>query len=375
MDKPKEEKTESATAAAREATHPRIKVWTRLLTKAEKDPFSVLRDKRCLRPHFVEKFFELCDAKVLAAPLEAKDFVEAAAQLAAKTEVRHHAVRVTDLLIHACINVGGFEQAAEFLEEFRELACGCCRPCTSLWLRRKGDYLLETRDPEASKEALAEALAVLGDDLDDETRGHALFLRGIAHYGPEDVERALDDMGEALRLWSLSKPQPHFKEAIALIACFLEHTDDLDHFEAALDHLTRFRERLYDLRYWTEVRDRLRWVTGQIEAVLDRPRVARPLLERARKNALEHSPHHHVLAIGLDEVLLICRGSRPELYSHSVRRIMTWCSEKLELEEELCRGLDEAMEKFTEEPFNADFIFSELRRSYVVPVPCLVRWL
>ena len=76
-------------ALAGSAADTGLQRWSRLLTKADKDPESVLEDPRCLKPRFIAQFFDLCDGKVLEAPWAAPDYVTAALALAEKVGDRH----------------------------------------------------------------------------------------------------------------------------------------------------------------------------------------------------------------------------------------------------------------------------------------------
>ena len=64
--------------------------------------------------------------------------------------------------VHLLIGFQAWEKADWLLEEFREEALACCESCTSDWLRRKGDLLVESRNPKGAQEYLAQALEVLG---------------------------------------------------------------------------------------------------------------------------------------------------------------------------------------------------------------------
>ena len=190
-------------AAKPSADDAALQRWSRLLTKAEKDPGSVLGDPRCLKPRFVERFFDLCDGKALEAPWAAPDYAEAALALAEKLGDRHQTHRALGIAVHVCIAQQLWAEAAELLEQYREQALECCAPCASDWLRRQGDLLVEARDPELSHAFLEAAAKVLGDGMADDTRGRILFVRGVAHHFLGHRGQALDDTGEALQLLSL----------------------------------------------------------------------------------------------------------------------------------------------------------------------------
>ncbi len=65
-------RSRSAKRPKRQAPKKRLQ---RLLIRAEKDPSSVLKDSRCLKPHFCDAFFDLCDNKTLEEPERALDYV------------------------------------------------------------------------------------------------------------------------------------------------------------------------------------------------------------------------------------------------------------------------------------------------------------
>ncbi len=221
-----------AKASTRPGTKPDTTVdaglqrWSRLLTKAEKDPEIVLEDRRCLKPQFVARFFDICDGKALEAPWAAQDYADAALALAEKLGERHLMNVAEGIAVHTCISTRRWAEADERLQAYRQQAFDCCPTCTSDWLRRQGDLLVETLDPVLSRAYLQRAAETLGDELDDASRGRILFVRGIAHLYLGNRERALDDGGEALRLLSLEAPQGYFMDAIAQVGFFLERSSD-----------------------------------------------------------------------------------------------------------------------------------------------------
>ena len=345
--------------------------WSRLLNKADKDPSIVLRDPRCLKPHFVARFFDLCDGKALEAPWVAPDFAEAALALAEKTGDRHNLNLARGIAVHAAIGGTRWDEAAERLGQYREEAFDCCTLCASDWLRRQGDLLVETRDPGRSRVYLELAAGVLGDDLDDDQRGRILFVRGIAHFFLKDRDQALADIGEALRLLSLETAKGYFMDAIAMVGCFLERSKERRHFETALALLVAFRDRLKGQKGWQEVLDRLRWVSAQIDAWLGRPRRARARLERVRAKHVKHSPHRYALAIAVDEALIYCLHL-PRVHIRSIRGILTACKQQLQLEPEIRKILSIAATELGKTDWHAREILVALRQSFVVPVPGLL---
>ncbi len=369
----------AASAPAARATKPDatagadLQRWSRLLTKAEKDPEIVLEDPRCLKPHFVARFFDLCDGKALEAPSAAPDYAEAALKLAEKLDDRHQLNIARGIAVHACIANKSWSMAAEGLSEYQRDAFDCCTACASDWLRRQGDLLVETHDPELSRGYLELAAKVLGDDLDDDSRGRILFVRGIAYFYLGDREQALDDVGEALRLLSLQTAAPYFMDALAMVGCFLQGGAERRHYQVAQAHLKAFRERLKGVtgKSWLEVRDRLRWVLAQVEAWIGHPRRARACLERLRAKHIKHSPHRYALAIGVDEALVYCMHL-PDVHIRSIRGILAACKRQLKLEPEIKRSLRQACRDLGQWPWRVREILVALRRSYIVPVPGLL---
>ena len=339
----------AASAPAARATKPDatagadLQRWSRLLSKAEKDPEIVLEDPRCLKPQFVGRFFDLCDGKALESPAAAPDYAQAALELAEKLGDRHYMNVARGIAIHACIANKAWPLAADGLSEYQQDAFECCTACASDWLRRQGDLLVETHDAKLSRGYLELAAKVLGDELDDDSRGRILFVRGIAHFYLGDHDRALDDVGETLRLLSFQTPTPYFMDALAMVGCFLQRGAERRHFEAAQAHLKAFRERLKGVtgKSWLEVRDRLRWVLAQVDAWIGHPRRARACLERLRAKHIKHSPHRYALAIAVDEALVYCLHL-PRVHIRSIRGILAACKQQLKLEPELRKILNAA---------------------------------
>ena len=355
-----------------EASDPGLTRWTRLLNKVDKDPDSALDDPRCLTPHFLERYFDLCDGKALEAPWVARDYAEVAFELAKKTGDRHLLNRAAGVYVHALIGSSQWQEARRSLDAYYQHALECCPACAADWLRRLGDLAVETSDPRAADTLLELSAGVLGTELDDDARGRILFLRGIAHHFQGNCGAAVEAAGDALALLSESTPRGYFLDSIAFLACFLEHDDDPGHDRAALEHLASFRRRIKGLRNWHEVRDRMRWVEGQLHARLDHPRRARARLEAARKGHVKRSPHHWALAVGIDEALIYGRHKRPELYDHAIHRIVTACADSLKLDAELSGRLARLRELLKETPWQARLYLSQFRRSFKTPVPGLL---
>ena len=86
--------------------------------------------------------------------------------------------------------------------------CDNGRVCASDWFRRQGDLLTESEDPERARVFLETSAHVLGSELDDDTRGRILFVRGIAWFFLGHRDHALDDAGATLALLSLTHREP-----------------------------------------------------------------------------------------------------------------------------------------------------------------------
>lgn len=345
--------------------------WSRLLTKAEKDPESVLGDPRCAKPAFVERFFDLCDGKSLEAPSTAPDYVEVAQRLARKVGDPHLLNLAQGVAVHALIANTAWQKAGEALASYRATALACCPRCGSDWLRRQADLLTESRDPVQAKAFLDASAEVLGPALDDDRQGRILFIRGIAHFYSGDRERALAAVDDALQLLDLSTPRGYFMDSLAFVGCFLQGSTELELYETAAELLNRFRDRLKGLKGWGEERDRLRWVSAQVECVLGHPRRARVALERARYNHFKHSPHRYALAIAIDEALIYCRRL-PQAHRRPIQRILKSCLKNLKLEKELRQRLKSALQTISKNPQRIQEVLIGLRRSFIVPVPGLL---
>jgi hypothetical protein len=369
--RPRPRKARSRPAASPAEAGPGLKRWSRLLTKVDRDPESALDDPRCLKPRFLAELFDLCDGKALEAPYVAPDYAEVAVELASRTGDRHLMNLAAGVAAHAEIGNEHWDQAARLLDDYRQHAFGCCRICTSDWLKRHGDLLVETRDPIRARSFLELSVKVLGSDLDADTRGRIVFVRGIAHLYLGARDRALADAGDALRLLSLSTPRGYFLDTVAFLGCFLLGGAEPRHDQAALDHLAAFRQRLKGQKSWDEVRDRIRWVEGLLLARLGHPRRARARLERAWKAHVRRAPHHWALALAVDHALVYCRHM-PEAHSYAIGKILKACKTRLKLEPKLRRRLVQTATDLGRQPQLARQILSKLRQSYVVPVPGLL---
>ncbi len=136
--------------------------WSRLLNKVDKDPESALDDPRCLMPHFLDRYFDLCDGKVLEAPYVAHDYAQVALELAKRTGDRHQINRARGVAVHTFIGNTRWQLAADALAAYQAQALECCQVCASDWLRRLGDLLVENSNPRTAQaylELSAQALA------------------------------------------------------------------------------------------------------------------------------------------------------------------------------------------------------------------------
>jgi hypothetical protein len=171
---------------------------------------------------------------------------------------------------------------------------------------------------------------------------------------------------------SLASPRGYFLDAIAFLACVLEASQSRRLDRRALEILARFGDRLKGVKGWNEVRDRLRWVEGQLHARLGHPRRARGRLERARKAHLHGAPHRWALAIGIDQALTYCRGETPETYLDPILGVMEDCRDRLNLEPELRQRLAQFLDQVATSSWRVGELLEEFRRSFVVPVPGLL---
>ncbi|MEM7353982.1 MAG: hypothetical protein AAF657_24485, partial [Acidobacteriota bacterium] len=319
-------------------------------------------------------FFDLCDGKALEAPWAAPDYAAVALQLAEKTGDIHLVNLAKGVAVHSVIGRTQWRTAAKLLAEYRQDAVDCCAVCAGDWLRRQGDLLTEAHDPVLAAGFLDLSAEILGKNLGDDMRGRILFVRSIAHFFARNPVQALRDADEALRSYALSTPRGYFMDTIALFGCFLKDRAERQHYQAALDSLTDFRQRIKgQSKGWHEVRDRLRWVIAQIDAWLGHSRRARVALERTRASHRKHSPHRYALAIALDETLVYCmHRNLPHVHVRSIQGILKSCKQNLKLEDDLKRKLRHAARQLGESPWHARQILVGLRRSFIVPVPSLL---
>ncbi len=344
--------------------------WTRLLTKAKKDPASVLRDQRWRHPELCRNFFDLCNDVALQQPKRAVAYARAAVELAAKIDDPHLSNSAQGVLVHAYIACTGKVRASFLLEDYRLSAFSCCGSCRAEWLWRQGDLLAESGDP-AARETLDRCRRELGDDADADASGRVSFVDGIAYYNAGDRERAIDEAGAALLEMSLATPRGYFMDGIAFIACFLQHGAECRHVEQALDYLNRFRKRLDDVRGWSDVRIRLAWVQGQLHARLGNLKAAYRNLERARKALGGSGPPRHWFAVSIDLLQLYAKRDN-DLNLSAIQRILLACRHKKDLDPEMRKWLKRARKVANSSSANRQAAFVWLRTRFIVPVPGLI---
>ena len=126
--------------------------------------------------------------------------------------------RAAGVAVHVLINGTEYEAADEALQELRQQAFECCEDCAAEWFRRQGDLLVETRDPAKARFYLDVSAGLLGEDLDDDTRGRIVFVRGIAQLYLGRRDQALADIDDCLQLLSLTSSRGYFNDAVALPA-------------------------------------------------------------------------------------------------------------------------------------------------------------
>ncbi len=344
--------------------------WTRLLTKARKHPESVLGDERWLRPELCRDFLDLCNDVALQEPKQSLRHARAAVELTARIGDPHLSHSAQGVLVHAYIAGGQTARAGHLLEDYRLSAFSCCSACRGEWLWRQGDVLAESGDPEAHA-TLERSRRELGDDASADASGRIRFVDGIAYHNQGDRERAIAEAGAAVLEMSLATPRGYFMDGIALIACFLQHGAERRHLEQALDDLSRFRDRLDDVRGWSDVRIRLAWVQGQLHARLGGMKAAYRCLERAQNKFYKSGPPRHWLAVSIDLMQLYAKRDN-DLNLSAIQRILLACRNKNDLDREMRRRLKRARKVAAGCHANRQAAFVWLRSTFIVPVPGLI---
>ena len=344
--------------------------WTRLLTRARKDPAAVLKDRRWTKPELCRDFFDLCNDMALQQPGRALRYARAAVELAAKISDRHLIHSAQGVLVHAHIALTHRTQAANLLEDYRLSAFSCCDACRGEWLWRHGDLLAESRDPAARAE-LERSRRELGDAADSDASGRLRFVSGIAYHNEGDRDRALDEAGNSLLEMALTTPRGYFMDGVAFIACFLQGGAERHHVEKGLDYLNRFRERLNDVRGWKDVRIRLAWVQGQLHALLGDTKTAYRCLERVAKALRKTGPVRHWFAVNIDQLQLYAKRDN-DLNLCAIKTILRACRLNKNLDREMRKRLKRVRKAANCSPANAKMAFVWLRASFIVPVPGLI---
>ena len=339
----------------------------RLLNQADKDPSTVLNDRRCLKPRFCEAFFERCHGKALEEPKAAPEYAEVAVELAKKTGDRHLINLSLGVRVHAHIANQEYEEADRVLESYQAEALGCCGTCTADFFLRRGDLQVETGEPFGAEADLLLSIEELGDDMDADTFARIRFIRGIMYYHRSDPERALNDAGKALLELALEAPRGYFMDTLAFIACFLREGERC-HDELARDYLDRFHERIKGVRDWADVRTRWAWVKAVVCARLGETRQAYDQFEIARAALTKSGPAKQAVAVHLDEAILLARRLHDNNLG-AVRNLISECLRKVELDEYLRRRLAKIQDQLSRTPETVFGALDRLRAAIVVPVP------
>ncbi len=341
-----------------------------LLRRVEKKPTLVLSDRRCLKPNFCRRFFELCDGKCLEQPGSALEFARLAVELARRVDDRHVYLQSFGVMVHALTTVGRWKDAVEIVEDIRIPALACCDACAADWLRREADLRVEIFDPAGARAAVEEAERYLGPDRDDDMSGRVRFIRGIAYYQEGDCGRALGDACEALLELATDSPRGYFMDTLAFIACFLQYDPERRHYETALGYLDRFRERVNGLEGWTEVLRRLAWVEGQVYGRLGEHKKASERFDRLLDAFLGSAPAKHSLAVAIDRSLLLARRAS-DVDIRAILGMIKKC-QRLDLDPKTKKRLGKVKSVVSQQPEKAAIALGALRCSFIVPVPGLL---
>ncbi len=344
--------------------------FKRLLTRAEKEPSSVLEDPRCLKPHFCRAFFDLCDNKALEEPSRALEYARFAVLLGDRTGDPCLANLGRGVLVHAMIAGKDLRGAAETLDDYRALAIDCCQSCRNNFYYRKADVLMESRlDPLAHVE-LMRCAEELEPDGDPDSNARMLFLRGIVNSHIGKIEQALDDAFYVLRELSLDSPPGYILDTVAYIAWYLLRSDG-SHDQRALDELEALRERFKGRKGFGRVLTRIRWVEGGIYARRGDLRRAGERFDVVEKALLKTGPVRHALAVSLDKMQLLARTPCAS-NTKTMRTIVDRCIRVLDLDEKTKRRLRKIERKLVRRPENAPYFLAKMRASVVSSVPGLV---
>ena len=354
----------------------------KFLVQLTEDPSRALGNRRKHTPKFCHQYFDLCEAGALEcdrSALEQPEMVldpsRTAILLAEKSGNPHLINHSLGVLAHAHLAVEQPVKAFGVLESYRQQALGCCASCRADWLRRRGDYLVEVKDGSGASEILNRCLRAV-DSLDG--AGRVGFVHGISHYFLGQRDAALEDEFHVLERLDLSSPRGYFLDALAMLAVFLRGATP-EHDRWVLDRLGLFRARLKNVRGWTLVRVRLRWVEGQLLVRLGQMILGAQRLDGVRRYLLDHGPLRQAVAVSLDLCLIYCRheGGYGDNY-RTVKSIIRACRERLSDEatgEEamLREGLDSLTGILESNPEEQIFdALVDLRSSFIVPVRGIV---
>lgn len=342
----------------------------RLLSRAEKDPASVLRDPRCLKPKFCRAYFDLCDSLALEAPRAAMTHATHAFKLARKTGDPHLVNASRGVLAHAYIARQAWREAWMVLDSAEDEACACCTACRVDWRRRTSDLLLETRDLARAKAQLKAARDEVGEDPDVEVLCQIRFLRGMLYHFQYRSKKAIHDVGRILEELPLDSPRGYFFDSVAFLVCFLKNASRSE-FSQARRYLKRFKRRIRGRKDFSPVRTRLAWAEGIVFGRLDDPRRAADRLESARRALRKTGPDKQVLGVSTDLAQLYCRGDN-EHRLQAIRRLLTTCERELELRPEPRRLLGVALRSLDAPPEQIFDALVALRASFRVPLPGLL---
>ncbi len=343
----------------------------RLLNQIKQKPARVLKDRRCHKPEFCQAFFDYCVDHALQNQGSGIALAGLALELAHKIGDPHLIHRAEGVRVHAYIATTKWDQAGEYLQDYRASALTCCQECASDWYIRQGDLLVENRDPQAASVAIAKSVDNLGCSSGD-PYGRICYVRGLEHFYNGDPGRALLDVDTSLKEIDLTSPRGYFMDDLAFLSCFLQRTAERSLDEQALEIALVFKERIVGLKHWTDVRTRLSWVEGQLHVRLRHPRDADLRLGSTRKALTRLGPKHHALAAALDHCLHYTH--RP--CDDSRRRILTIlgsCERQLKgLDPDLKKKLKYAKSAISRQPRSTAVALMWLRGSFTVPVAAIV---
>ncbi len=282
--------------------------FKRLLTRATRDPSTILEDRRCHKAEFFLAFIDVCNQRALQGGTDALAHAEAAIALAEKIDGPHFLNLARGVKVHALIDRNETETAEKLLRKYQPEAAGCCDKCLGDWLWRLGDLMSETRRPAAALLTILQALSTHHEEIEPDILARLYFVYGIACHLLKIDRLALEAAGMTLLLLDLDSPRGYFEDSLAFIALYLSRSESLN--EPALKCLQLFNERIAGLKGWQTTRVRLSWVEGLIFGRLGDLRRATDRLDRVRKALLKSGPSHHAVAVTLDLCQIYARSPR-----------------------------------------------------------------